>query len=50
MTMLHYGVGIHDVVSMEKALVECGTNGGICHNDVTMLQGCEWFVDDSVLA
>jgi hypothetical protein len=45
-TILHYFVGQHDVASMEKALVD----GGICGDDMRILEGSERFVDVSGLA
>jgi hypothetical protein len=38
-TMIHYSVRQHDVASMEKALVDCGANGGICGDDMRVLEG-----------
>jgi hypothetical protein len=49
-TMLHYSVGQHDVASMEQALVDCGANGGICGDDMRVLEGSERIVDVSGLA
>jgi hypothetical protein len=49
-TMLHYSLGQHDVAIMEKALDDCGANGGICGDDMRVLEGSERFVDLSVLA
>ena len=34
MTMIPYRVSKHDVSSMDKALVYCGANGGICGDDM----------------
>jgi hypothetical protein len=48
--MLHYSVGQHDGVSMEKALVDCGTNCGICGDGLRVLEGSERLVDVSGLA
>jgi hypothetical protein len=47
--MLHYSVGQHDVASMEKALVDRGVNGGICGDDMRVLEGSERFIDVSGL-
>jgi hypothetical protein len=35
----------HDVATMEKALVDRGANGGICGDDMLVLEGSERFVD-----
>jgi hypothetical protein len=45
MTSISYCVGQHDVAVMENALVYCGANGGICGNDMLVLEGSERFVD-----
>jgi hypothetical protein len=34
MTMIHYRIGQHDISTMEKALVDCGANGGIVGEDM----------------
>ena len=47
MTQVNYWVGQHDVAVMEKALVDRGANGGICGNDMLVLEGSERFVDVS---
>jgi Reverse transcriptase (RNA-dependent DNA polymerase) len=44
MTMT-YRISQHDVATMEKALVDRGANGGICGDDMLVLEGCERFVD-----
>jgi hypothetical protein len=38
-------VGQHDVEDMERALVDHGENGGICGNDMLVLEGSQRFVD-----
>ena len=38
MTRVNYRVGQHDVAVMEKALVDRGANGGICGDDMLVLQ------------
>jgi hypothetical protein len=48
-TMLHYYVGHYDVASMEKVLDDRGANGGICVDDMRVLEGSERFVDVSGL-
>jgi hypothetical protein len=45
MSRVHYQVGQHDVAEMEYALVDNGANGGICGNDMKILEGSERFVD-----
>ncbi|MFA9289401.1 MAG: reverse transcriptase domain-containing protein, partial [Weeksellaceae bacterium] len=50
MTQVNYRVGQHDVAVMEKALVDRGANGGICGDDMLVLEGSERFVDVSGLA
>jgi hypothetical protein len=45
MTDFHYHVGQHDVADMEHALVDRGANGGICGNDMHILEGSQRFVD-----
>jgi uncharacterized membrane-anchored protein len=44
MTMT-YRISQHDVATMEKALVDRGANGGICADDMLVLEGSERFVD-----
>jgi hypothetical protein len=48
--MLHYSVGQYDFASMEKALADCGANGGICGDNVLVLDCSERFVDVSGLS
>ena len=50
MALLQYCVGQHDVTSSDKALVDRGANGGICGDDMLVLEGSERFVDVSGLA
>jgi hypothetical protein len=45
MTRINYCVGQHDVAVMKNALVDRGANGGICGNDMLVLEGSERFVD-----
>ena len=39
-----YHIGNHDVVAMEHALVDRGANGGLCGNDMLVVNGSERFV------
>ena len=50
MTRVNYRVGQHDVAVMEKALIDRDANGGICGDDMLVLEGRERFVDVSGLA
>jgi hypothetical protein len=50
MTSIPYHVSQHDIAVMEKALIDCGANGGICRDDMTVLEHSERFVDVFVLA
>jgi hypothetical protein len=43
-TMFHHFVGQHDVESMERALVDCGANVGICGGNMHVLEGSERFL------
>jgi hypothetical protein len=45
-----YRISQHDVATMEKALVDRGANGGICGDDMLVLEGSERFVDEFRLA
>ena len=45
MTNVHYRIGQHDVTKMRNALVDRGANGGICGDDMIVLEGSERFVD-----
>jgi hypothetical protein len=45
MTMIPYFVSQHDVNFIDQALVDCGANGGICGNDMLVLECSERFVD-----
>ena len=49
-SMIHYCVGQHERATMEKALVDRGANGGVCGDDMLVLEGSERFVDVSGLA
>ena len=40
-TRVHYRIGQHDVVAMDKALVDRGANGGICGDDMLVTEGSE---------
>ena len=44
-TTIHYRVGQHSVMLKDKALVDRGANGGICGDDMLVLEGSERFVD-----
>jgi hypothetical protein len=44
-TTCNYRVIQHDVTDMDYALVDRGANGGICGNDMSILEGSERFVD-----
>jgi hypothetical protein len=46
MTCIPYFVSQHDVLVMDKALIDRGANGGICGDDMVVLEeGSERFVD-----
>jgi hypothetical protein len=45
-----FSVGQHDVATMEKALVDCGAIGGMCGDDLQVLEISERFVDVSGLS
>ena len=45
MTCMHYRVSQHDVSMMEKALIDRGATGGICGDDMLVLEVSERFVD-----
>jgi hypothetical protein len=45
MTLFHYHIGRHNVVHVDKALVDRGANGGIVGDDMRVLEGNERFVD-----
>ena len=49
-TMVRYNVGQHESSSLDKALVDRGANGGVCGDDMLVLEGSERFVDVSGLA
>jgi hypothetical protein len=42
-------MGQHDVTSMEKELIECGSNGGIWGDNMRVIDGIERFVDITFL-
>ena len=48
--MVRYNVGQHENSSLDKALVDRGAHGGICDDDMLVLEGSERFVDVSGLA
>jgi hypothetical protein len=50
MANVHYWIGRHNITAMEHALVDRGANGGICGDDMLVLEGSERFVDVSGLA
>jgi hypothetical protein len=50
MANVHYWIGQHNITAMEHALVDCSANGGICGDDMLVLEGSERFVDVSGLA
>jgi hypothetical protein len=43
--VIPYHVGQHDVTVTDQTLVDRGANGGICGNDMLVLEGSECFVD-----
>jgi hypothetical protein len=45
MASIPYHVSQHDVAVIKKALIFHGANGGICGDDMTVLEGSERFVD-----
>jgi hypothetical protein len=49
-TMIYYRVGLHECTTMDKALVDREANGGICGEDLLVVEGSERFVDVSGLA
>jgi hypothetical protein len=44
-TCIPYRISQHDVPTMEKALIDRGANGGICGDDMLVLEGSDRFVD-----
>ena len=50
LSILHYCVSEHAVSGIDKALVDRGANGGICGDDMLVLEGSERYVDVSGLA
>jgi hypothetical protein len=49
-TMVHYRVGQHEYNTLDKALIDRGANGGICDEEMLVVEGSERFVDVSGLA
>jgi hypothetical protein len=49
-TNINYWIGQHDVAGMEYALIDRGANGGVCGEDMLVVEGSERFVDVSCLA
>jgi hypothetical protein len=49
-TNINYSIGQHAVGTMEYALVDRGANGGVCGDDILVLEVSERFVDVSGLA
>jgi hypothetical protein len=47
--MVYYRVGQYKCTTMDKALVERGANGGICGEDMLVVEGIEYIVDVSGL-
>jgi hypothetical protein len=45
MARIPYHVSQHDVPVMEQALIDRGANGGICQDNMLVLEGSERFVD-----
>jgi hypothetical protein len=50
LTNINYWIGQRDVAGMEYALVDRGVNGGVCGEDMLVVEGSERFVDVSGLA
>jgi hypothetical protein len=44
-TCIPYRISQHDVYTMEKALIDRGDNGGICGDDMLVLEGSDRFFD-----
>jgi hypothetical protein len=44
-TCIPYRISQHGVSNMEKALIDRGANGGICGDDMLLLEGSDRFVD-----
>jgi hypothetical protein len=40
-TNINYWIGQHDVAGMEYALVDYGANGGVCGDDMLVVEGSE---------
>jgi hypothetical protein len=45
MANIHYRISQHDIEVMQNALVDRGANGGICGEDMLVLEGSERYVD-----
>jgi hypothetical protein len=43
LTNIKYWIGQHDVAGIEYALVDCGANGGVCGDDMLIVEGSECF-------
>jgi hypothetical protein len=41
MSKVNYRIGQHDVTTMEYALIDRGANGGICGDDMSIIDGNE---------
>jgi hypothetical protein len=50
MTKVNYRIGQHDITTMEYVLIDRSANGGICGDDVLVLEGSERSFDVSSLA
>jgi hypothetical protein len=50
LTNINYWIGQHDVTGKEYALVDCGANGGVCGEDMLVVEGSEGFIDVSGIA
>jgi hypothetical protein len=48
--IVHYWITRHNIAAMEHALIDHSANGGICGNNMMVLEGSERFVDVSGLA
>jgi hypothetical protein len=50
MTEVNYRIGQHDVTTTEYILIDRSANGGICGDDVLVLEGSERSFDVSGIA
>jgi hypothetical protein len=50
LTNINYWIGQHDIAGMEYALVDHGANGGVCGDDMLIVEGSERVFDVSGLA